>query len=378
MPPKRKSSNSKTRVKKVEERKVSKTVVSDHATIVSPNVTVIGNHNNICGKGCHVKGSYNIISGEGSTFEGNYNQLFAENITGTGNYTGIYRKGCRVLGNFKSGPGAAFPLDDGPPEVYKKMPVGNPVSDLEELSSRNPFQIATGGSIVAGRIRAGNTSVVNSFGTFDTTTRLCPVESDAMFGTLTFYCAGKLISVVGIPGKSVKQQDGWTTIGGRIVFTPNGVFFDGEFVSGISERIQDEERLNISYADLLGQCTVSSVSKHIVHDLTQETWTVSSGSASSSSSCRNITGKRPRSPSTEERSFKKQKECQILRPEDDSPVADGEKSCNVCMENVPAVVFHPCRHGRVCITCALKLRSKGEARCPICRKDIEKMERFYG
>ena len=49
-----------------------------------------------------------------------------------------------------------------------------------------------------------------------------------------------------------------------------------------------------------------------------------------------------------------------------------EQTCKVCLDRISDCVFIPCGHVCCCVTCGSALR-----KCPICRKDLEKIIKFY-
>lgn len=52
--------------------------------------------------------------------------------------------------------------------------------------------------------------------------------------------------------------------------------------------------------------------------------------------------------------------------------AEGQVSCVVCTERLPAVMLWPCRHVAFCIECSRSVRDRTSAqiKCPLCRAQV--------
>ena len=60
---------------------------------------------------------------------------------------------------------------------------------------------------------------------------------------------------------------------------------------------------------------------------------------------------------------------------EDTEAKESEKSCIICLSNVPNCVLSPCMHMGFCIGCANELQK--EKTCPICKQEIETPKRLY-
>lgn len=65
--------------------------------------------------------------------------------------------------------------------------------------------------------------------------------------------------------------------------------------------------------------------------------------------------------------------------EEDVLAKEGERSCVVCIQNVPVCVIAPCRHLCLCIGCAMEMYADSGPKgvCPTCRQGVESVFRIY-
>jgi len=81
-----------------------------------------------------------------------------------------------------------------------------------------------------------------------------------------------------------------------------------------------------------------------------------------------------------DRASRAQDENEALRGELRRAKARGEQgdstACTVCLENPREVVLTACGHVCLCTTCADRIRYR-DNRCPVCRKDIDKIKPVY-
>ena len=61
---------------------------------------------------------------------------------------------------------------------------------------------------------------------------------------------------------------------------------------------------------------------------------------------------------------------------DHSEASDMEKDCAICMDKVRNCLMRPCLHVVTCYDCASMLINRRDG-CPICRKDILEIIKFY-
>ncbi len=54
--------------------------------------------------------------------------------------------------------------------------------------------------------------------------------------------------------------------------------------------------------------------------------------------------------------------------------AEGELICSICGERAITTMCQPCRHACLCVTCSRELP---KLECPICRTELEKIERIF-
>ncbi|XP_044502731.1 MND1-interacting protein 1-like [Mangifera indica] len=58
--------------------------------------------------------------------------------------------------------------------------------------------------------------------------------------------------------------------------------------------------------------------------------------------------------------------------------ANHDRDCIICMKDEVSIVFLPCAHQVLCVSCSDNYRKKGKATCPCCRVPIEQRIRVFG
>lgn len=290
-------------------------VCQNYAHIVGNNARVVGSYCDIEGNNANVVGSYCTVTGNNANCTGDYNKIYGNNGESTGNY-------CKTFGNNNKNTGTGCKSFDSAGNLTNR-------STVPKSSNSNYFE-----TVITDR--NGNI-----------TRNIC----------------------VGGGGGGGLVMDGYGNVYASGVSISNGRIN----CSGSGRGVVIDENGNVFSSG----SNASSV-------------VISSGVQGLGSSVRNLvqrfTGKRGRDDSSssdsepEKHKRKRKKEAKPRLPAafDDQPEAkEGETTCTICEERGVNTVIKSCNHSVLCVTCARKYGEDTLNTCPVCRKEIKRIERIY-
>ena len=65
---------------------------------------------------------------------------------------------------------------------------------------------------------------------------------------------------------------------------------------------------------------------------------------------------------------------QSLVPEENY---EDHENCKICFSEKSEIIFEPCGHFMSCASCAKEIFNKNGKKCPMCRKEIKYIRKFY-